>query len=48
MPELLAINSLRAGVIKQYLTRSRRLKEIDIVKNTENIIFFAMLKYLGR
>ena len=39
--------SLCAGVIKQYLARSRRLKKINIVKNTENIIFFCMLKYLG-
>ena len=40
--------SLCAGVIKQYLDRSRRLKKINIVKNTENILLFAMLKYWGR
>ena len=28
--------SLCAGVIKQYLARIRRLKKINIVKNTEN------------
>ena len=31
---------------KANLARSRRLKKRNIVKNTENIIFFAMLKYL--
>ena len=32
----------------QYLTRSKRLKKMIIVNNTESIVFYAMLKYLGR